>query len=147
MLEVLIIDGYNLISSWPELAELKQKSLEHARDRLINLLVNFRWSAGKRVIVVFDAHLVKGGSGSYTCVDGVEVYYTPQGVTADTFIQRLVGRLVSQHQVCVVTGDYEEQKSVFYLGAVRMTPREFWLLVDRATRDFEQWSPPGAKDV
>ena len=33
--EYLIIDGYNVINAWKEFAQLRQTSLEHAREILV----------------------------------------------------------------------------------------------------------------
>ena len=38
MKEYLIVDGYNIIGAWPELQELKETNLEHARARLIEII-------------------------------------------------------------------------------------------------------------
>lgn len=39
---VLIVDGYNIIGAWPELEQLKEKDIGQARDRLIELLAEYR---------------------------------------------------------------------------------------------------------
>ena len=35
MSEHLIVDGYNVINSWKEFAELRKQSYEHCREKLI----------------------------------------------------------------------------------------------------------------
>ena len=55
MKEYLIVDGYNIIGAWPELQELKETNLEHARARLIEILSVHAALSKRKVILVFDA--------------------------------------------------------------------------------------------
>ncbi|HSP20821.1 MAG TPA: NYN domain-containing protein, partial [Planococcus sp. (in: firmicutes)] len=34
-MDILLVDGYNIIGDWPELQKLKKDSLADARDRLV----------------------------------------------------------------------------------------------------------------
>ena len=83
MEDYLIVDGYNIMNGWLELAALKEQSLEHARDKLVEIMGNFQALMGNRVVVVFDAHLVKGSAGNREHVGGVEVIFSREGETAD----------------------------------------------------------------
>ena len=57
--QLLIVDGYNMIGSWPELVLLKkQDHMADAREALLQRLSNFAKYEGLEVIVVFDAQLV-----------------------------------------------------------------------------------------
>lgn len=38
---ILLVDGYNVINSWPELSELKEQDIAHARDLLVAYLSEF----------------------------------------------------------------------------------------------------------
>jgi len=120
----LIVDGYNVLNHWPELAKLMEKSVEHARDRLVDIMANYRALKGNRVTVVFDGHLVKGGTGSRENVAGVEVIYSGEGKTADAVIERLVAVEGVRGTVAVATSDYVEQQLILGKGAVRITPKE-----------------------
>ncbi|MEW6540958.1 MAG: NYN domain-containing protein [Bacillota bacterium] len=134
MKDHLVVDGYNVIFNSPELKDLND--LEHARARLIDTLVNFAALAGQRVTVVFDAHSVPGGVARTERHGPVEVIYTSGGETADTVIERLVGRLSGwPAPVFVVTADYVEQRVVLGLGAYRVPPGEFWEKVRRLSRE------------
>lgn len=75
MQNVLLVDGYNMIGAWKELRPLKDKYFEDARDKLIELMAEFKAVKGWRVIVVFDAHLVPGTEQLYMQHD-IEVIYT-----------------------------------------------------------------------
>ncbi len=59
-MDILLVDGYNMIGAWPRLKDLKANSFEEARDVLIQKMAEYQSYTGNRVIVVFDAHLVKG---------------------------------------------------------------------------------------
>ncbi len=126
-MNILVVDGYNVIGAWEELKKLKMKDLELARDRLIELLAEYKAYTGDRVIVVFDALYVKG-TESRQVVNGVEVIYTKENETADECIERLVKSLKNvKTQVYVATSDYMEQKTIFSRGALRISARELWL--------------------
>ncbi len=57
--QLLIVDGYNMIGSWPELVQLKkQDKMADAREALLHRLSNYAKYEGMEVIVVFDAQLV-----------------------------------------------------------------------------------------
>lgn len=119
-----MVDGYNILHAWSDLKRIMEKDMDHARTRLVELLSNYQAVKGIRVIVVFDAHLVKGGYGSKENVAGVEVIYTSEGETADMLIEKLVGRLLEQGRVTVATSDWTQQRIVFGKGAVRLSARE-----------------------
>lgn len=134
MKEHLVVDGYNVIFSSPELKDLND--LEHARARLVDTLINFAALAGQQVTVVFDAHSVPGGVAHTEKHGPVEVVYTAEGETADTVIERMIGRLSGRTApVFVVTADYVEQRLILGLGAYRVPPGEFWEKVRRLTRE------------
>lgn len=124
MADFLLVDGYNIIHAWDELKKLMDEDIEHARLRLIDLLDNYQAVKGIKVIVVFDAHLVKGGSGSRDNGSGVNVIYTSEGETADMLIEKMVGQLMVDGQVTVATSDWAQQRIVFGKGAVRLSARE-----------------------
>jgi len=50
----LIVDGYNVINAWAELIKLKDQSLEHARDKLVEMMAGYGAYKGYRVTVVYD---------------------------------------------------------------------------------------------
>ena len=124
MNEYIVVDGYNVIYAWPDLNKLAGESLEHARDRLVDVLANYAGFSGDRVVVAFDAHSAKGEGERYLEINGVQIYYTKEEETADTLIERLVGNLPQDGNVRVVTSDWEEQRVIFGRGAYRMTPKE-----------------------
>lgn len=124
MQNVLLVDGYNMIGAWKELRPLKDKYFEDARDKLIELMAEFKAVKGWRVIVVFDAHLVPGTEQLYMQHD-IEVIYTRKNETADERIEKLSHELKGRKiQIHVATSDMTEQNVVFGHGALRISARE-----------------------
>ena len=112
--QLLIVDGYNMIGAWPELAVLKkQDRLEEAREDLLNRLSNYAKYEGIQIMVVFDAQLVPGITQSYEKYQ-LEVIFTQEGETADSYIERTAGQLNNLlTQVTVATSDLAEQWVIF----------------------------------
>lgn len=136
--DILLVDGYNIIGAWPELAALKQEKLEIARDRLLELLADYQSYTGLTVIVVFDAYHVAGGLGSDFRYSKLRVVYTRERETADECIERLVGDWVSaRRNVYVATSDLTEQHIAFGRGALRVTARELKLAVEQSGSDIQ----------
>lgn len=127
-MDILVVDGYNIIGAWDELNKLKLKNMGLARSRLIEHLVEYKAYTGNRVIIVFDALYVRGNE-SKNLVNDVEIIYTRENETADECIERLVKSLKNvKNQVYVATSDYLEQRTIFSRGALRISARE--LLVE-----------------
>ena len=122
---IIIIDGYNLIYSWDSLKEISEYSLEKARETLMNVLSDYVAFTKTDVILVFDAYLVKDGTGSDFMHDGYRVVYTKQDQTADAYIERMMFDLGPDYSIKVVTGDKLVQFSAVSSGILRMTAREF----------------------
>ncbi len=124
MEDILIVDGYNIINSWPELVVLRNDSYAHARDKLLEILQGYQGLASVKVIVVYDAHLVKGGLQRQENIGGVQVIFSGEGETADMIIERLADQLTSRFDVAVATSDWAEQQLVIQRGATRLSARE-----------------------
>lgn len=126
--DMLLVDGYNVINAWPELIALKESNLEHARDKLTDIMTGYGAFKKYNVIVVFDAHGVVGTDSSYQVNDSTEVVYTKEGETADSYIEKMVYYLLRQGvkggRVYVVTSDWAEQLVILGAGAYRISARE-----------------------
>ncbi|MER1987809.1 MAG: NYN domain-containing protein [Solibacillus sp.] len=124
MQQILLVDGYNMIGAWKELRDLREPHFEDARDRLIELMAEFKAATGWRVIIVFDAHLVPGTEQLYI-QHALEVIYTRKNETADERIEKLSTELKGRKiQIHVATSDMTEQNVVFGHGALRKSARE-----------------------
>ncbi len=123
-MDILLVDGYNIIGAWPDLQQLKKSNLSEARDRLIEKMAEYQAYTGYRVIVVFDAHQVKGIEKKQKNYR-VEVIYTRENETADERIEKLAISLNNiKTQVHVATSDFTEQWAIFGQGALRKSARE-----------------------
>ena len=116
--QILIADGYNIIGKWPELNKLKQNDhLADARDRLLQILSEYRKFREIEVILVFDAMYVPGIKQSYVQYN-LEVVFTDEDETADSYIEGLAGKLMSPiTQVTVLSRDQSEQRKNYSRGA------------------------------
>lgn len=123
--EYLLVDGYNIIHAWERLRVLAEDSLETARNRLVEILRNYQGFCQNRVILVFDAYKVRGGTGSVEKHGGVTVVYTKEAETADTYIEKASYDLSKKHRVRVATSDGLEQLIILGVGALRVSASAF----------------------
>lgn len=129
-MNILLVDGYNIIGDWVELQELKKEKLADARDRLIERMAEYRGYKGWRVIIVFDAHLVPGIEARNLNSE-VEVIFTKESETADERIEKLAESLNNRRdQIYVATSDSTEQSVIFAKGALRISARELEIEVE-----------------
>lgn len=139
MAEYLVVDGYNIINAWKVLNRLKEENLEHARDKLLEYLAEYQSFNEQRTVVVFDAHLVKGGQEVREKVLGMDVIYTREGEIADLVIESLVQELVrGNHVVTVATSDWVEQRIILGQGAYRLSARELWNRIESNLKSIQE---------
>lgn len=133
---ILIVDAYNMIGHWPELEKLKKADrLEEARDKLLYILSDYYKQSNAKIIVVFDAMYVPGLSRSYEQY-GLQVVWTDEGRTADSYIEALAEKLQTRlTQVEVATSDGAEQWTIFSQGALRKPAWELYQDIKRAKRE------------
>ena len=137
--EFLLVDGYNIIHAWSELRELVEDvSLESARQRLMDILSNYKGTKQATVILVFDGYLVKGNIGTVYEYNNIFVVYTKEAETADHYIERVVTSMPKHYKVRVATGDGLEQLIIYGQGAIRMTARELWNEVTAAETELRE---------
>lgn len=122
--DYLLVDGYNIIFAWDELKKTAESNLEAARSDLINILSNYQGWCGYEIIIVFDAYKVKGKHREVERHHNVNVVYTKESETADSYIERVTHELSGKHRVRVATSDGAEQLIILGSGAMRMTARE-----------------------
>jgi predicted RNA-binding protein with PIN domain len=101
----LIVDGYNIIFAWPELAALKDVKLEDARDMLIAILADYAAMTRQNITVVFDSHRRADAQASEQLVNGVRVLYSGRKTSADHVIERLLFEARATDEVTVATSD------------------------------------------
>ena len=137
--QYLIVDGYNILYAWPELAALASEDLQAARRRLCDLLSSFAGYRKCRTVVVFDGYKVKGNPGEKTRFSGIEVVFTKENETADAYIEALVAQIGLNYNLRVATSDAMVQLSSLRSGELRISARELPAEVERARREMEQY--------
>ena len=119
----IIVDGYNLIRQWPELAMLDRADLEEGREALLRELAAYRRSKGHEITVVFDGRERGGVAGSPSRAAGVLVRYSRQGETADEVIGRLAAE--GRERAVVVSSDRAVMGEARRHGAACLSSAEF----------------------
>jgi hypothetical protein len=119
----LIIDGYNVIRQWPELARLDRASLEAGREGLLQALRQYRRAKGHRVTVVFDGREPGGQTESAGRAGGMAVRFSRQGETADSVIARLAAE--GGPAATVVSSDHAVQAAARRHGAAAIASPVF----------------------
>lgn len=140
--EYLLIDGYNIIYAWDELRMLSEKSLDLARNKLVDRICNFQGFRGCEVILVFDAYKVQH-NGESEKVGGITVVYTKEAETADTYIERVSHELSKNHRVRVATSDLQEQLIILGNGATRISAEGLRAEVNEAERQIKEFLGEG----
>ena len=132
-MKTIFVDGYNVINYWPELRDIKDQSMEIAREKLIETLNNYASYKDYMVKIIFDAHLKKGNLETTEKIsERLSVVFTKEGETADSFIEKNVDEIGRKAEVSVVTSDSLEQQLIFQRGAVRISSLEFYHEVKEA---------------
>ncbi|WP_088811009.1 MULTISPECIES: NYN domain-containing protein [unclassified Listeria] len=138
MNRVLLVDGYNVIGAWPELARLKDYDLEAARNTLIAWMAEYKSYTGYRVVIVFDAQYVRKVERKMTR-NKVEIVFTKEDETADEYIERkAIEWKNAKTQIMVATSDYTEQWAIFGQGALRISSRELLFEIQEMSRTIDR---------
>src|SRR5207302_2050068 len=87
-MNVLIVDGYNVVHAWPRLKQaLRERGLEDARRLLVQMLGEYAAQTDAHVTVVFDAHGRAHDREPAEVVDRVTVRYGTKAASADHVIE------------------------------------------------------------
>ena len=140
MRNYLFVDGYNIVNAWTELKETSGSNLQQARETLIEQMIEYQSYMGERVIIVFDAHLVKGSNQNNEIYNGVEVVFTKEHQTADSYIEKQVEQLTRnrKNKVRVATSDWAEQQFVLGSGATRISARELRIEMEQVKKNIRK---------
>ena len=137
--EYLVVDGYNIIFAWEELKSLAKTSMDAARTALIEILSNYQGYRRCKVIVVFDAYKIKGGERRQEKHGSVDVVFTKEGETADTYIERLTYEMNGKYRVRVATSDRQEQIIALGNGAFRLSASELKGEIERTNLEISSF--------
>ena len=122
--QFLIVDGYNIIFAWEELAKLAKDDLDAARRQLCDWLSSYAGFKKCRVVLVFDGYKVKGNPGEKVQFHNIQVVYTKENETGDAYIEALVHEIGNNYNIRVATSDGLVQLSSLRSGVLRMSARE-----------------------
>ena len=136
--QYLIVDGYNIIFAWPELAKTAETDLEAARRHLCDQLSSYAAYKKCRLVVVFDGYKVKGNPGEKEEFVGIQVVFTKENETGDAYMEALVARIGPNYNVRVATSDALVQISSIRSGVLRMSARELQEEVEAAQKEMKQ---------
>jgi len=128
----IIVDGYNIIFAWEDLAQQARSDLEAARRLLCDALSSYAGFTKCRLVVVFDGYKQKGNPGEKSQFHNIQVVFTKEGETADAYIEALAHEIGSNYAVRVASSDSLVQLSSFRSGVLRMSARELREEVDAA---------------
>ena len=137
--QYLIVDGYNIIFAWEELAALAKADLDAARRRLCDLLSSYAGYKKCVLVLVFDGYKQKGSTGTKEAWNNIRVVYTGEGVTADRYIEDLAAQIGSNYSLRVATSDGLVQLSSLRSGALRLSARELQAEVEAAQKEMRKF--------
>ncbi len=149
MPKYLLVDGYNIIFTWPELREMADINMDAAREQLNDILCNYRAMHDSEIIVVYDAYRVKGHQVEYTAYNNINIVFTKEAETADRFIERFAHDNVSRYRVTVATSDGLEQIIIRGQGAALLTAMDFYDEIKRTGNRISERlaSPENSKKI
>ncbi|MFZ4598845.1 MAG: NYN domain-containing protein [Terrimicrobiaceae bacterium] len=116
---ILIVDGHSMIFRWPDLARLHAEKTSSARDALVRMLTVLQDGSEWIVAVVFDGKGVKPSNQSDP--DGIRIFYSKSGQTADSIIERLAAKYAPTCDVTVATDDRLERITAESFGSMSIS--------------------------
>lgn len=145
--DYLIVDGYNIINAWDELKDISITDLEHAREKLIDAIIEYAEFTGRLGIIVFDAYNIKSCKEKIEKRKNITIVYTKEHQTADSYIEKFIWTLSKYDDVKVATNDYAEQQIVLGKGASRITSRELKLDLENAKSKIKEKNTSSYKKI
>ncbi len=134
----IIVDGYNIIFAWEDLAETAKSDIEAARRQLCDVLSSYAGFKKCRLVVVFDGYKLKDNPGEKSRHHNIQLVYTKEGQTADAYIEALANEIGRNYNLRVATSDGLVQLSSLRSGALRMSARELREEVDTAKEEMRK---------
>ncbi len=134
----ILVDGYSLLHSWPELAPGKARHSAMAREELIHYLTLYRDAIGTPITIVFDGGGAPTGTPATHSTSELEILYSRSGQTADDIIERVAHRMTSFGEVLAVTDDNAERDTVISLGGMASSCLSFIQTVESTLKELDQ---------
>jgi len=133
----LLVDGNNVIHSWPQLAKIYRRRRASAYQELVKLLESYQDFSDQRVVVVFD------GRGSKTTEErekgSIQIFYTAQNLSADFIIERLAASNAEKYHIVVATDDVSIQDSVVASGGETISSESLAERIKNSQREMNRW--------
>jgi hypothetical protein len=128
-----IIDGYNLMHFSEGLVGMANRNLESGRDELINRVVRWAGTIDDEVTIIFDGQgRATGPTDDPHGSPGVTVLFSSKQKTADDIIERAVYKAPRKEAVIVVSADRGIKELCLGMGALLMSPENFWTITQQA---------------
>jgi len=137
--QYLIVDGYNIIFAWEDLAETAKHDLETARRQLMDALSDYAGFRKCYLVLVFDGYKVKGNLGEKIKYHNIQVVYTKENETGDNYIESLVAQVGTNYNLRVATSDSLVQLSSMRSGVLRMSARELREEVEKTKKEMKKY--------
>jgi predicted RNA-binding protein with PIN domain len=134
----ILVDGYSLLHSWPQLAPGEPRHSALARDELIHILRLYSDAVGTPITVVFDGAGHRGKGPRHESAASVEILFSRAGQTADQIIERVTHRMKPYGEVLAVTDDNAERDTVIAMGGFASSCDNFIQTVHGALHDLER---------
>jgi predicted RNA-binding protein with PIN domain len=128
----ILVDGYSLLHSWPELAPGRPRHSAAARDALVKRLTLYQDASGTPITIFFDGAAGRGGRPAADPISKVEVLYSRGNQTADQMIERAAHRFGEYGEVLAVTDDLAERDTVIAVGGLAASCGNFIASVESA---------------
>jgi predicted RNA-binding protein with PIN domain len=132
----LIVDGHSMIFAWGDLRQLHDSSTLAARKELIRRMTSYQDVTAEHVVLVFDG---KGETANPDHEkDGIQVFYSPAGITADQIIERLAGKYADRRRLTVASRDRGVLDTCSSFGANTISAKALYELLERAQEKLNQ---------
>jgi predicted RNA-binding protein with PIN domain len=132
----ILVDGYSLLHSWPELLRGRAPHTSAAREELVRRLTRYQDASGTPITIFFDGSRPRTGMRDASH-ETVEVLYSSAGQTADQMIERAAYRFRPYGEILAVTNDNAERETVLSLGGFAASCRNFIDTVENALLEMQ----------
>lgn len=135
----MLVDGYNILFAWEELAQLAARNIDSARGKLMDILCNYQGYLGIHLILVFDAYRVQNHATESIQYHNITVVYTKEAETADQYIEKFSHENGKKYDIVVATSDGLEQIIIRGAGCRLMSARELKQDVARVEKELAEF--------
>ena len=112
------------------------KDLETQREKLVNLLIDYRKKRGHDITVVFDGWKTGGAEENHSVTGGIRVIYSRIGEKADAVIKRLISDI--RKEWIVVTSDRDIVSYAWASGSIPLSSPDFLRAIEKEPSCFAE---------